>query len=108
MKSPNVQEFCQRLWDLRETSPGCVPAGLTLGRMLALAVADDVLGSPGYDPETDQRVAWCRALAAARRAHPQARASASAALEFCAAYLLDRQAEPVPCGRDRAAGEVAA
>ena len=105
MKTPNIQEFCARLWELRETAPGCLPCGLTLGRMLALAASDDVLLSTGYDPESDKRVAWCRELAAARRARPQERPAAGAALEFCVAYLLGR-AEPVGvCGRSLAAGE---
>lgn len=105
MRSPNVQEFCQRLWDLRESAPACLPCGATISRMLALAVGDDVLLTPSYDPEEDRRVAWCREVASARRLRPQARPAARAELEATAAYQLDRLEEPVVTGKDLASGE---
>lgn len=103
MRSPNVQEFCQRLWDLRESAPACLPCGATISRMLALAVADDVLLRPEYDPAGDRRVAWCGDLAKARTLRPRARPAAAAELEFCVGYVLDRQAEVPACGKDLAA-----
>ena len=105
MRSPNVQEFCQKLWDLRESAATCLPCGATISRMLALAVSDDVLLRPTFDPEEDRRVAWCREVAAARRLRPQARPEARAELEATAAYQLDRQEIEVT-GKDLAAGEV--
>ena len=105
MNSPNVQEFCERLWDLRESAANCMPCGGTISRMLALAVADDVLLRPGYDPALDRRVEWCGVVAAERRLKPHVRAAASAELEFCVGYQLGRLEVLTGCGKDLAAGE---
>ena len=103
MITPNVQELCGRLWDLRET--GCFPPGHEITRQMYLTAADDVLLNPGYDPEADKRLDWLRAVAKARTDFPRQRADASEVLEDFTAWLLGRERPRPACGKSLAAGE---
>ena len=101
-KSAAVQEYCAELWDAREQAVLDAPEALS--RALALAVAADVSGPRGYDPEVDLRVAWAREVIAARRRRPgAARPESSGDLEAWAGHLLDRM--PPPSGKARACAD---
>jgi hypothetical protein len=76
-----------------------------LGRALALSVAQDVRDCAVYDPETDVRVKWLRALMDDLRRGPSWKTpNAGTDLEFVALSVLGKL-EPESCGKMRAAGK---
>ena len=102
--SPQVQDFCQKLWDAR--AAGKLPAAPAISRGLAVAVARDVLAGESYDPYEDRRVEWAQEVVKARTwLRPQFRPEASPELEYVAAMLLERSEPARLTGRDLAAGE---
>lgn len=101
-KTPKVQEFCQRIWDLRERRE--LPAAMVLSRGLAVAVFGDVMGGECYNPFEDRRLEWAQAVIVQRNLlRPHLRPEADPNLENLMRWLLDRE-EHAMCGRDRAAG----
>jgi hypothetical protein len=98
-----VQELCGQVWDARHERQLKRDA-TGLARALALCVAQDVRDFPVYDPETDARVGWLRAVMADMRTGPkwrQPRGSVDA--EFCMLMVLGRL-EAEECGKMAAAG----
>ena len=83
-----VGELALELWQAREGSPSlrCIQPG-EWSRRLAVAVAADVAGKPHYDPETDTRVRWVRAVLESRR-NGSERPRASGDLEAGCAFLI--------------------
>lgn len=99
MKSPAVQDFCVRVWELRERK---VPLDARkLMRSLLFAMRQDMDRQASYNPACDARVEWCLAvlrLAAFERPLVEIEAD----LDFRIAMLLGR--EVVASGKDRGAG----
>ena len=106
MITPHVHHYCRKVWDAREA--GALPEGTELARSLYLAVAADVLASPGYDPEVDHRVAWLRVIIEKRSAYrPHVRPEADEPQEDTIAWLIGRERpEREISGIERSAGEV--
>ena len=77
---------------------------LVLGRGLGLAVAQDVGGRAGYDPELDRRVLWAREVLAAARDGSRV-CLVSGELEACVEFALGLDGERSRCGKEMAAGE---
>jgi hypothetical protein len=102
-----IQEAVLRIWNARE-SRSLSRDPVKLSRELALAIADEVRSSEGYDPDLDVRVLWSRELIAVIRRTSWAifpRASRDA--EYACAYLIGKLDAPVASGKDRAAGNAA-
>lgn len=106
IKTPGVQEFCGRLWELREA--GKLPASgfkeTSLVHDLYDAISEDLKMGQGYDPECDNRVRWAREVVRVCREGKGSHADAD--LEAIVAMVLGKDRPvAVVCGKDRAAGE---
>jgi len=99
MKTPGVEEFCLRLWELRERQEG---DSRKLMRSLIFAMQKDMEGHGGYNPACDARVEWAMFLLR-RRVFGERWIEAPCELEAVVAMLLGRE-ESVACGKDLASG----
>lgn len=104
----SVQMLCRKVW--REREAGTLPRHeMVLTRRLYQAVADDLRQSKnaGYDPETDRRVEWLRAVIKEVREHGGrlARPQADAVLEALVEWMIFGDKVLEMCGRDFQAGE---
>ena len=101
MKTPAVQEVCNRLWDARERGELTGTGAWRYARELAQAQAKDISDHPGYSPVNDHRSLWAQELLVAAREERGRKPRASERWEVVAEVLLGKA---IPCGRDRAAG----